>query len=277
MRDHPEGPLHAHKYHELVVVLSGSGTHVRRTRRDGVCRDPIEAGDVFVVFPGTAHCYRRNHRLELVNLIYPPLDQWLPTEPLETVPGYHSLFALEPKFRAERALDRKFRLKQKEIPAIRGQLERIREELTSGEPGSEFLAHSSFMRLVTELSRIDFQDEVGLPARRPTAPAARMLAFIRRHLDQELSLERLSKEFGRSPSTLLREFRTATGTTPVQYILEARLRKAASLLRQTDLGIAEIADRIGFDDPNYFSRRFKQFFGVSAREWRNEARLTRPA
>lgn len=66
----------------------------------------------------------------------------------------------------------------------------------------------------------------------------------------------------------LRLFRTATGTTPIEYLLEVRLRRAAELLRRTGLPVGEVAARCGFHDSNYFSKRFRALYGVSPRTFR---------
>ena len=55
---------------------------------------------------------------------------------------------------------------------------------------------------------------------------------------------------------------------PMQYINHIRLEKAKYYLITSDMNVSEIANSCGFDDSNYFSRKFKQEFGISPREFR---------
>jgi AraC-like DNA-binding protein len=67
-----------------------------------------------------------------------------------------------------------------------------------------------------------------------------------------------------------RIFRQLTGTAPQHYLNEIRLNKAAILLRETNEPIKLIADKTGFKDRFYFSRRFKQQFHISPAAYRTE-------
>ncbi|WP_342772925.1 helix-turn-helix transcriptional regulator [Paenibacillus lentus] len=60
-------------------------------------------------------------------------------------------------------------------------------------------------------------------------------------------------------------------TTFVNYLLGVRMEAAQYLLRNTELKAFEIAERIGFADPNYFSFCFRKKFGISPKEYRNGA------
>src|SRR5690606_20327057 len=66
-------------------------------------------------------------------------------------------------------------------------------------------------------------------------------------------------------------FRKHTGQTFGDFLTETRLVRARTLLRDPTLPIGEVARRSGFDDPAYFSRRFRQAMGVSPSGWRNGA------
>jgi transcriptional regulator GlxA family with amidase domain len=83
-----------------------------------------------------------------------------------------------------------------------------------------------------------------------------------------------------SPNHLLRIFRAATGFTPLEYLVRLRLRHAAGELTETRKSITEIAADTGFSDSNYFSKRFRNFYGTSPREYRRDpgsAKKTVPA
>jgi AraC-like DNA-binding protein len=112
----------------------------------------------------------------------------------------------------------------------------------------------------------------------PTDAAASSLARVTRVLrmidnDPEVphDLNSLAQIARLSPYHFLRVFEGLTGTTPHQYLLRARLRRAAIRLRRERTRILEIALACGFGDISNFNRTFRAEFGVSPRAYRCKA------
>lgn len=78
----------------------------------------------------------------------------------------------------------------------------------------------------------------------------------------DLSVEELSRELGMSRVHLYKKLLQLTGKTPIEFIRVIRLKRAAQLLRESQLHVSEIAYEVGFNNPKYFSRYFKEEFGV---------------
>lgn len=78
----------------------------------------------------------------------------------------------------------------------------------------------------------------------------------------ELSVEELSRELGMSRVHLYKKLLQITGKTPIEFIRIIRLKRAAQLLRKSQLHVSEVAYAVGFNNPKYFSRYFKEEFGV---------------
>lgn len=78
----------------------------------------------------------------------------------------------------------------------------------------------------------------------------------------ELSVEELSSELGMSRVHLYKKLLQITGKTPIEFIRVIRLKRAAQLLRESQLHVSEVAFEVGFNNPKYFSRYFKEEFGV---------------
>ena len=78
----------------------------------------------------------------------------------------------------------------------------------------------------------------------------------------ELSVEELSRELGMSRVHLYKKLLQITGKTPIEFIRVIRLKRAAQLLRESQLHVSEVAFEVGFNNPKYFSRYFKDEFGV---------------
>lgn len=98
----------------------------------------------------------------------------------------------------------------------------------------------------------------------------RITNYIDEHVsDQNLDIHSLCVELGLSRSLFYNKFKSLTGMTPNAFILNYRLKYAASLLRgQNDLTITEISDRCGFSNATYFSRCFRKQFGIAPAHYR---------
>lgn len=95
---------------------------------------------------------------------------------------------------------------------------------------------------------------------------------IEQHIDDaEFDIPVLCKEVGIGRSLLYAKFKALTGMTPNNYILNYRLKYAATLLQQyTDIPIADVSDRCGFSSPVYFSRCFKNQYGCSPQNYKKD-------
>lgn len=96
------------------------------------------------------------------------------------------------------------------------------------------------------------------------------LDYIRNHPRDAITWNDLGREALLAPAYFRRIFKEETGMTLKQCLLRSRLELAVSLVRQTDLGSGEIADRVGFHQSSYFVRRFREQYGVSPlvfRKW----------
>ncbi|MFD0670885.1 helix-turn-helix domain-containing protein [Cohnella sp. GCM10027633] len=97
----------------------------------------------------------------------------------------------------------------------------------------------------------------------------RLKSYIADHLDQDLSLGRLSDIVYLNPSYLSRLFKQQTGVGISDYTTEMRMLKAQDLLSRSALKIHEIAGKVGFDSANYFGRFFKKETGMTPQEYRD--------
>lgn len=78
----------------------------------------------------------------------------------------------------------------------------------------------------------------------------------------DLSVEELSRELGMSRVHLYKKLSQITGKTPIEFIRIIRLKRAAQLLRESQRNVSEIAYQLGFNNPKYFSKYFRDEFGV---------------
>jgi transcriptional regulator GlxA family with amidase domain len=96
---------------------------------------------------------------------------------------------------------------------------------------------------------------------------APLLAWMQEHAEQNPTLGQLADQAGLSPRTLIRRFRAQTGTTPAQWLIMARIRRAQHLLETTDTSIERIAGSLGFGAAT-FRDQFRRRVGVSPHGYR---------
>ena len=94
--------------------------------------------------------------------------------------------------------------------------------------------------------------------------AARMTGDLTRHL----TIEQLAQEAGLSPTALKSCFKGVYGSSIYAYLREYRLQTAQKLLAETEDSVADIAHRVGYENPNKFSSAFREAFGLTPTEYR---------
>ncbi|MEV7674630.1 MULTISPECIES: GlxA family transcriptional regulator [unclassified Streptomyces] len=95
-----------------------------------------------------------------------------------------------------------------------------------------------------------------------------LLAWLRENLARDLTLADIAARSGTSTRTLIRRFRDQTGTTPLQWLHRARIRRAQHLLETTEHSVERIGAQVGFGSPTTFRDRFKRTTGVSPQTYR---------
>ena len=108
---------------------------------------------------------------------------------------------------------------------------------------------------------------VATGARLPSPVLARIDAYLEAHADGPITLETLAGLANLSVFHFARRFKLTTGTSPYQYVLGWKIRRAQHLLRRGSAPVAAIGDALGFATPAHFSVAFKRVVGQSPREY----------
>lgn len=118
---------------------------------------------------------------------------------------------------------------------------------------------------------LDFVRETVLFARKKNEPFSPMITrivnYMRKNYDKDISLEKCIELVGTSYSHLSREFKKETGMRFVEYLNRLRVTKAKCLLMRHDLSMKEIVECTGFRNYNYFFKVFKEFEGMTPSEF----------
>jgi AraC family transcriptional regulator, transcriptional activator FtrA len=101
----------------------------------------------------------------------------------------------------------------------------------------------------------------------PVPPSAggglgELLCWALERLDRPLTVTDMARAAGVSERTITRQFRVATGTTPLQWLLAQRVHRAQELLETTDLGVDQVAERTGLGTATTLRRHFHRVLGV---------------
>ncbi len=252
---------HYHDFSELVVITSGSGMQLI---------DEVEyfvsAGDVFLMQGNTVHHFPDRNAISMTNILFDPVRLPLPEAFFRKIPGYNVIFQLEPALRDYKGGEKRLKLDKTALAKAEDIIGRLRKELADGTPGYEAAAISLLCELIVFISR--HYSDFPPPNHAALLRMGEVISQIERHYDSVLTLEMLAATAKTSPNNLLRLFRTATGDSPINYLLKVRLRHAAELLRTSDFPISEISWRCGFNDSNYFSKKFQALYHRSPRDYR---------
>ena len=94
--------------------------------------------------------------------------------------------------------------------------------------------------------------------------------LIRDGVETKITVQEIATELGSSYSNFRKLFKEYTGTSPALYQQTLKLQRAKELLSSTEMSIKEIAYRLNFDSPDYFSSKFKMKVGCKPSEYREE-------
>ena len=144
-------------------------------------------------------------------------------------------------------------------------------------PGFAFQIRAALSELVFQLVS-HLPVEPRLPSEKALRDEERikaMMRFIQAHYTQELTIARIAASVSVSESECLRCFHATIGTTPIQYLRQLRVQKAAELLVDTGWKVSDIGARCGFREMSYFTKTFRELKGCTPSAYRERKRTGR--
>lgn len=231
----------------LHHVLSGRGMYL--------CRDEryeLNAGDTFLVYPNTTvhYCADSQEPWEYVWVGFSGMDAAACIARTDFSPE-------EPVFRG------------RDSGEIRALMEDVYQSFGTA-AWEELEMTARLCRLLAFLTRTAQKR----PAGGADAPDCAQLAaeYIINHYEEPITVEGLAAYAAVSHSSLYRRFVKRFQVSPKRFLQEYRIERACALLGATDCSIQEVATSVGFDDPFYFSRAFKDVKGVSPKQYARQIR-----
>jgi AraC-like DNA-binding protein len=236
----------------LVYISGGRGTF--QSGSNTAVR--IEAGHVFLFFPGVWHRYT------------PAADT-----------GWHEHWIGFNGDIARHWLRHKFISAQHPVIKIRAEdtmlatFSRVMESIRGNRPALQQIL-SGLTALLVGLTYSAQQGEATADLQNANLIEL-AVARVQNEFARDLDMKQLAQELGVGYSWFRANFAAHTGLSPHQYLLELRIARARSLLAETEFSVKEIALQSGFEDEHYFSRLFRQKLNVTPGQWRDRSRRRR--
>lgn len=141
------------------------------------------------------------------------------------------------------------------------------KESIDGQPGFEIFLQSISIQIVITMLREGIHSlsnkTASMKSYSDNMCIRRAVEFLTEHYDKNISLDELSREVNYSAYHFLRIFKTSTGMTPFEYLLNVKIEKAKALLEQTNYSITRICYLCGFSSTSHFNQAFKRKIGIS--------------
>ncbi len=250
----PEGvQLHSHNYYEILYICSGNIQYLIRTDRYR-----IQKGDIIIVPPGVGHqpILSEEHKTPYKRYVL-----WLSNEFINGIaPLFPDNDFLKPRL-LRTAGTRWATISNKFYAGIMEEERKL--------PGWKSAVYGNTMELITMLYRAVLdKDSLHLKSEMPEL-LDKILAFVEDHLSEEITLDDTGKRFFVSRSTISNVFRKEIGISFYRYVTQRRLVAAKNLILE-GMSMENIAEKVGFTDYSSFYRAFKNEYGISPRQFKEQ-------
>lgn len=230
---------------QLVYIPNGHGTF----EAEGVQETMIEAGTVFLLFPGVWHRYHPS-----------PETGW--EEFWVGYKGHYADYLMQQN------------CFKKDAPFVRigfnAELLNVFIQLIDAVKHEDAAYYKLSSCLITQLLALVYSSAIMTDIPRQNkyelVHAARYKMY--ENLDAKLDLEKMAGELSVSYTSFRRAFKETMGIAPGQYYLNLKIEKACKLLKNTGLTVTEISSHLGFESEFYFSRIFKKKVGMAPGRFR---------
>ena len=272
-----------HDFYALYLVRSGQGTHWIDERSYAMTR-----GDCYMMTPNAKHEYRDYKNLQIDAFYFQP-DAFHDDEQnaLRELGGFWNLMvpsSLTIQRNEEAArLDHRLHLTPERYAQTETIIAEMRSEIEGGHHGA-LLVRGLFFRLLMWLSRWHAQQNAerestsvardGKPERfvGGRVSLAEVLLFCEEHFAEPLSVPQLAALLFVTPQYFSKLFTREVGMPPAAYLRRLRLERAQTLLRDSDLPIAHIAQQTGFGTSEKLSHAFRAVYGTTPTAFRAAAK-----
>lgn len=228
----------------------------------------VSEGHVYVINENCSHGFKDAENLEMYNVFYSTQKLMQYAGSLKKIPGFQALFVLEPFYKTQYSGKNKMILHYTGQKFAASILNKMLCEYNKKDSGFDVLFHSYFMILIAFLSREYMSCQKDNFDK--TKQIAQAVAFLESNYTTKINVDELAQRACLSTRQFTRIFKENYNTTPINHILQLRIKHACYLLKNTNKSITEIASDCGFVDSNYFSKQFKKNMNTTPSKYKEE-------
>lgn len=242
-----ENMIHHHDFFEISIILQGESLYLI----DNEWRT-VRSGDILLFNPGVDHAEKQllntySHQLHIGirNFILHGLAQ-------NHFPTTQSLLSMQ---------DSQLKIFDKAWQLI----EEFNQQQTNFNLMGKALVMEMMILILRSLEKKErLSDETQASQNdRMHQVVQLIMTYMENNYAKDISIEQLATLYYVSPTYLSKIFKDLTGVSPINYLIQIRLKKAHELLTTDDLTVKEVAKAVGYEDAYHFSKSFKKHFGTS--------------
>jgi AraC-like DNA-binding protein len=263
---------HSHDFIELVYLISGSADHVFEGQAY-----PIKAGDVFIINPGEVHTYRTEpgERIDIINCLF--TTELIHETLLKELGVSQSMdyFYVHPFLDKRERFHYRLNLHGAGAGHVLQLMESIMAEWDKRHSGYFTVIKLQMLQLLIVLSRY-YGSASTAKEKKPLRASSehsllvqRITGFLERHFDKRLAISALCELFNISSRQLNRVFKQETGQTVTERIHQIRIDRAKQYLDEGDDKVINVAQRVGYEDPAFFTQLFRRMVGCPPGQYRH--------
>lgn len=255
-RKETETNYHCHEFIEVSIITEGSGTYYI----DGA-EYPLNTGDLIILNPGTYH------RSIVSDTQSPATEFYIAFSDIH-------IRSLEkntlPLFDEGRILSMGTTMKQEVFKLCTS----ISKEFQTGKPGRYFMLKAYLIQLILLILREQKdipQSQRGyiFESTNKKYIVKQIIQYFDLHYREKISLDQIAQNMYLSTFYISKVFKSETGDTPINYLIELRMEKAREyMLENPACSIQDVSSEVGYEDVYHFSKLFKKHFGTAPSKYR---------
>jgi len=253
--------MHHHLFNELAIIISGTGIY--KTPHNSF---ELHQGDVFMLKPYMKHEYFSQKKLEIVNIVYFADRIPLPSIDFSSIPEYQLFFELEPQTREQRQFANRLNLSSTQLDKLLEIISHLKEEIVKRKIGYEVMTFSYLYQIFTYICRCYSHPSDN--NHHELICLEKIISYMQKNYAHRITRAHLAEISYMSEPSLYRKFKLYLNKTPIQYLIDLRLKKAVEMLVNTNETMTNIAILCGFSDSNYFILQFKKRYGTTPYKYR---------
>lgn len=260
-----EIPMHYHNFHELNVIIRGSGKHFI-----GEKVFDISKGSIFIIPPFIDHGYSFDSNDFVVfhilfkNKFFDKYEQVL-----DYIPGYNIFFDIEPYLRMKTSVNELLLHLDDEKFAELSPFFSLLDEYEKAEDASRQKKEILALYIIASVcENVDYKSNRLYNGNDELLYIMKSTEYLQNNYDKKITTDELCEQANMSRSTFLRNFKKYYGVTPSEYLTDYRIKQAKTMLADTEKSIAVIGHDCGFFDSSHFIRIFRKKLGISPMNFR---------